>query len=251
MDIIVHHTNVAIDGTRLCSMGSFYDLENPQGDLEPISKVYDSETILRAADGIPFAPSVFAPASKTCYKRNLVSFISFSLTALFGIQVIWYLYANVQSGDNVMNRLLAPLFVAGLGLFVAMVANAVAYRLSADEEPTASPEWMAVSTSAHDSLELSHMVPPSDAEDHANAVEQVTEDEERGAASMEEREGRPSIHQFMNVFDGARQPGLLACGPESLLRQVRDVVGDRCAARVRQCIKGGAKIALYEESFQI
>jgi predicted ferric reductase len=70
-------------------------------------------------------------------------------------------------------------------------------------------------------------------------------------SSIETRYGRPTVHQFLNSLDEGRKPGLFACGPSSLLRDIRKATKERCLQRLQQCRRCEPSIALYEESFEI
>jgi predicted ferric reductase len=247
---ILHHTRAAQgDYNSDCLRAIRYDLENPQDDLRAVYETVTRNVVL--SNGIAFTPSQFAPVSRARWRQNLLPFAAFAFTSVVGLKLIWYFYVHVQSDDIIMSRIWSLIAVIAIGLAVAVIANVVVSRLRHDDQLVSPAEWTALSTSEHDSLELSHMMPWADDCDNGqlDAVVPVGEADHQ-TVSIEERHGRPSIHQFLNVFDNARQPGLFACGPERMLKQVRVVVEDRCAARLRQCIKGGAKIALYEESFQ-
>jgi hypothetical protein len=254
MKVVIHQTSSTM-AEGMTSMDSFVDtygdLENPQDDLQSVSddcyRTATGEANVQAGT-VPFTPSQFVPATRISYQRNMLSFVAFSLTCAVGLQIALMLYSHVQSADKVMSRLLAPIATTALGLAVAVAANFAVRRLSLDDESVSAAEWEALSTTADDSLEMSEMAVSSGDGDTGDAVMRV--EQQTSALSMEERVGRPSIHQFMNVFDSARLPGVFACGPEPLMQQVRAVVGDRCLARMQQCIKGGSTIALYEESFQ-
>ncbi|GKY99875.1 hypothetical protein MPSEU_000941200 [Mayamaea pseudoterrestris] len=256
--IVIHHTravNVSAGNALKLVQSSFSDVENPQDDSRASNgdgDIIERAPLELASGGVPFTPLQFTPVSATRHRHNVLPFTAFTVIAGLGLICIWSFYTNVQSDDAIITRFWAPVLVVVLALAVAVAANFVGQRLSLDDDPSAaSAEWTSVSTSADESLELSKMGSEvvSDVTDNVDAVMRVTTAGEP-SVSLEEILGRPSLHSFLNILDDARQPGVFACGPSSLMEQVRVVVGDRCAARLRQCIKGGAQIALYEESFQ-
>ena len=69
---------------------------------------------------------------------------------------------------------------------------------------------------------------------------------------LEEKQGRPSIHEMLNYVDSGRRPGLFTCGPLGLMQDLREHTEERCLLRVQQCMRGASHhIALYEEAFNM
>jgi hypothetical protein len=122
-----------------------------------------------------------------------------------------------------------------------------------------SAEWSAVKGYAEDgeeSLELRDLGSLTD-----DGVEKVdglglgsgnglTEGRVR-TVTIEEKEGRPSVHQLLISLYDAKQPGLFACGPALLMEKLRATTKERCLARCRQCLPEASQISLYEEAFEM
>jgi hypothetical protein len=138
----------------------------------------------------------------------------------------------------------------------------------------ASCESTSTTSSSYNSVELSEIGLQS-GNVHSNQLdvraELVSLDSynctDDNVSNMEERLGRPSMHQFVNILDTGSSPGLFACGPVEFLQDIRTTVLHRCLARCRQCVRRERKkrrssrtntsptqsstIAFYEESFEL
>jgi predicted ferric reductase len=271
LHIIIHRTG----RSRHASNGrvvSYTDLENPQ-DCEGTNTERGSPIAFAGQiQGLPFTPSRYSPGSKTSLKGNAASFLSFVVIAWMGLAGIWYLYRNHQSSNTVLPRLFAPIYMIVLSLVVSLAvhwlfAESIIGRYCGVNDdadgPILSSGWEEVETSeiaptmekSKSSLELGDINMVDLDLSHAaslDATSEVIEDhEDKKEARLEIRDGRPTVHQFMNSFDGSRSPGLFACGPTSLLNDIRRATNDRCLMRYRQCIQGKPRIALYEEAFEM
>ena len=70
--------------------------------------------------------------------------------------------------------------------------------------------------------------------------------------SLEEKRGRPTVHQMLQFVDSARRPGLFTCGPRGLMQDIREHTEERCMMRLQQCMRDASHhIAVYEEAFNM
>lgn len=227
--------------------------------------------------GFPFEPSVYAPGSKHSYRGNAASFLSFAAIAWGGLAGIWYFYIKWQTKNTTLARLCAPVFVVVLGVVISLSVHWWFTESSCGRnfcggsndalEPSAG--WTLIKTDEDEtesSLELGCVSGSAEATalpSFGPAIAVSCEAESRVKTSvdalddgsvnvqLEEREGRPTVYQFLNSLDGARCPGVFACGPSSLLDDIRTATKERCLIRFRQCIRGESYIALYEEAFEM
>lgn len=263
--IVIHHTDTSIlnDSEKTSSgssIGSTFtsfpmsDMENPQDDYEQTD---DMDTLTMHTHGLPFVPSQFTTVSKPTVCANGFLFVYFAVTVSVGLFVTWFCYSKVQSGNRVLSRLWAPVILLTWVTIMAVGVNVLGRRWNTDQA-VVSAEWTALSTVGDDSLEMSNVDTNAASmdKDGRDAIaiirDDLGDDERMSSVKVEdERKGRPSVHCFVNEFDDARSPGIFACGPESLLKAIRGVVKERCSVRLRQCIRGESRIALYEESFEL
>jgi predicted ferric reductase len=211
------------------------------------------------SDGVPFTPSIFAPGSKTSYIGNLPSFLSFSAVAWIGLGAVWYFYSKVQSKHEVFSRVWSPIFIIVLGVLVAVAVNIYARYGMEDSDAPMSAEWSAVKRDAEDGEdELVELRDFSSKDDTEEEIDGLGLDGGNGSTegrvrtvTMEEKEGRPTVHQLLNSLNKAKQPGLFACGPALLMQKIRSTTKERCLVRCQQCPHGNSQISLYEEAFEM
>ena len=278
MQIIIHRTGI-VDGKEVHHVASYSDLEeNPQDDPHlhidtsrdniaiPSAATDEDET---ASDGVPFTPSRFSPASKSSYRGNAASFVSFVATAWIGFLGVWVLYTEVQEKSaKIFSRIWSPIFIVLLSGSVAIAVNWSFSHIDSLRDDSDAPEaakWSPVTPYDHDdepdeeSLELrdmSHSTAAMSGDTDLAPTKETDRRKQQGLTyiQLEERQGRSTIHQFLNCLDEAKQPGLFACGPAPLLAEIRDNVQERCLVRVRQgCCSShrSPHIALYEEAFEM
>lgn len=218
----------------------------------------------------PFSPSVYTPGSKSRMQRNLPAFVSFSVVAWMGLAGIWILYINVQEKHETFPRIWAILYIVFLGIAASVLCNHFFGSYWSDYDPPDIGEWSLIEPSPNDcnNVELHEMKNESSLEKtnnntsfqetvHLPAKPVSESDVLETLASrnfiVEERSGRPVLEDLLNDFDGAKQPGLFACGPASLLQDIRKICIGGGSMRFQKCFRGQAKppIAFYTESFQI
>jgi predicted ferric reductase len=183
------------------------------------------------------------------WKANRMSLVS----ALSQISIIWlglfgvvYVLSKFLSGDAILPRLWGPLWITalsvGISCFAVLFSNS-GRHCGCDN----NIEWEPIRISedcTESSVELGNM---KEGESISKLPSVLAEE---GPLIVEEREGRPSIHQFINALDEARWPGLFVCGPVPLMNDVRRAVSARCDIRCRQC-RGEPNIVLYQENFEM
>jgi predicted ferric reductase len=246
--IIIHRTAmVASETKRVYPPLADMESQNPSGDRQLVSESIQENSL--GSGGVPFTPSRFAPGSKKSYIGNLPSFLSFSAIAWIGLVVVWYFYINVQSKKEVFSRVWSPIFIVVLGVLVAVAVNVSSrYGWDGSDAPMRK-EWSAV--------ELRDLSNRGD--DMAEDIDGLGLDRGNGSTevsgirtvTIEEKEGRPTVHELLNSLDEAKQPGLFACGPALLMQKLRATTKERCLVRCRQCSSGDSQISLYEEAFEI
>ena len=223
---------------------------------------------------VAFSPSRWGPKN-TC-RENLVSFVSSLLTTTAGLAGILYSYFQLQSKTTTLPRLVGPLFVLLLGMFVACISNEVSRRFgfgpeslqSAEFEPLDAvecddevhlPKETTVELREASSFRLQNQVTSGLVQHHPKtrtardgSCVLPESDEAMPFVELEERTGRASLHDFLNTLESAERPGLFSCGPLALMADLRDVTQQRCVLRLQRCATDNkAPIALYEESFEM
>jgi predicted ferric reductase len=239
--IILHRTAVVASETKR--------VYPPLGDMESQFTSDDRQLATESvhslgSGGVPFTPSRFAPGSKKSYIGNLPSFLSFSTIAWIGLVVVWYFYTNVQSTKEVFSRVWSPIFIIVLGGLVAVAVNISSRYGWDDSDAPLRAEWSAVELKDLRSL-------PDDTAEENDGLGLDSGDGVIRTVTIEEKEGRPTVHHLMNSLNEAKQPGLFACGPALLMQKLRATTKERCLVRCRQCLPGDSQIALYEEAFEI
>jgi predicted ferric reductase len=249
--IMVHRT----DGGGGDDMVATMFTDEPQEEEEEKEKASDLEMAMSSEEcssstaGVPFNPSRFSVGSRSRRVGNLCGALAFFSIAWLGLGIVWYCYSNVQQNKQVSQRIYAPLAILLLSLLVAALLNVVPNRLVDELDP--------IGTRRHQG-EWFDRVNDSDEEDDSSPIEMTSFDEhhqrtEDGgifevsqSATIVERKGRPTIADLLEGAWDARSPGLFCCGPPQLVRDLHTVAEEHCFGR---CVQ--AKIAVYDESFQI
>lgn len=275
IQILIHYTGHDKGNARPSYTG---DLQEAVSSTGP-----DDGGSSGVAAGMPFAPSCFTPASHTSFRSNLVVFVPYALTVSTSLYAVWYLYSNVQDGNEVVSRIWAPIAALIIALVVSVSVGAVLCSGVVQEEETENHEWTPVLGKSFDdddvematTMEMSCQgSPTSDANSSSagragsplplsttrgfdrperigDSPELASADEDEQTVMLEERNGRPTIHQLVQPLDKADRPGLFMCGPASLMNRVRDTVEARCSLRIRQCSRRSCRVAVYEETFEL
>jgi predicted ferric reductase len=254
--IILHRTAMVASETKRV-YPPVADMESPSDDRQLATESIQENSL--GSGGVPFTPSRFAPGSKTSYIGNLPSFLSFSTVAWIGLVVVWYFYSNVQSKKEVFSRVWSPIFIILLGVSVAVAVNISSRFGWDDSDAPMSAGWSAVKRDAGDELvELRDLSSRTDDTDTAEEIDGLGLDSGNGSTegrvrtvTIEEKEGRPTVHQMLNSLNKSKQPGLFACGPALFMQKLRATTKERCLARCRQCLPGDSQISLYEEAFEM
>jgi len=233
--------NGAISGTD--STLSVSTIGNNQQDNRNSEKIAGEAL----SKGVPFEPSRFATGSCTSLKGTLFVFLVFSVVSWVGLASIWWFYGTFITAETVASRARGLLVILANGLCMAILVNALASStyfqpmVVNDAEDIENEEE--VGFLLYD-IERLHSKQP------VAGVNKVSFD--TSVVSLEEKQGRPSIHQMLAFVDNARHPGLFSCGPIGLMQDIRDHTEERCMMRRQQCVHGASHhIAVYEEAFKM
>jgi ferredoxin-NADP reductase len=186
----------------------------------------------------------------TPLKVNRTSVVS----TLLQMAILWlgllgvvYILSNVLLGDAILPRLWSPLWITALS--VGFSCGALLFfnsgrHCGCDNNIEWEPLKISDEDCAETSVELGNMKEGEKISKTSGALA------EEDPVIVEHREGRPGIHQFLNVLDETTWPGLFVCGPVPLISELRRAVSARCDIRCRQC-RGESNIVLYEENFEM
>jgi ferredoxin-NADP reductase len=249
---------------------SYSDLEDPQGSDQSGRGAYVQAPSDRPL-AVPFIPSRFTP--KVSFRDNLVPFGVFLVTAWVGLAGTLYIYFHWMTQVSILPRAYSPIFILSLGGAVSWAALRImssssgtvdGHSLLLDDNCDDGPEpagWAPTAIEddlTESSVEMGPMkdiVPPASVawKSNGDAATEVAPFRSDGASSaqLEEREGRPTVHQLLNSLDDAHYPGIFVCGPRSLLNDIRAATRERCLLRCQQRASGEPQIALYEETFEL
>ena len=244
--------NISISSESTLSLEMNKELHNNQSHTEIASL------------GVPFAPSNFAIGSSTSLKGNRLGCLSFFVTTWVGLALIWWFY-NAQAKQEVMSRAWGMLAITGLGIAVAILVNTLArlplfYQEEINDSELDRFDFLPTTEEEEaDGLVRDIEMEVVHSEDIQDVSEDVYDTEELGSGnidasvvSLEEKQGRPTIHQMLHFVDNARRPGLFTCGPLGLMQDIREHTEDRCMLRLQQCVRGvSQQIAVYEEAFNM
>jgi NAD(P)H-flavin reductase len=255
--IILHRTSMVASETKRV-YPPLSHTESPSDDHQLIPESVEEDSL--GSDGVPFTPSRFAPGSKASCIGNLPSFLSFSTIAWIGLVVVWYFYSRVQSKKEVFSRVWSPIFITVLAVSVSVAVNISSRYGRDDSDAPMSAEWGAVKRDVEDGEELVELRDlsglPGDKVEEVDGLRLDSGNASAGGrvrrtVTIEEKKGRPTVHQLLNSLDEAKQGGLFACGPPLLMQNIRSTTKDRCFARCRRCLPGDSQITLYEEAFEM
>jgi predicted ferric reductase len=278
--IIVHYTGTQQQPSYV-DTAPYTDIECP--DFDSPGNDVDQDVALIDNAIAPFEPSRYSLASKQSYWSNMYSTVSFVLIYGVGFMIVWSLYMRSgTSSDNIFKRLYNPIFIVVYATIVSLAINYFGSTIQSacSHEKT---EFMSlhcdktycddtiIDSSSQNATEMSDMSPGNSLNERKqsevssldlSSLDDCNQTDEY-LSYIEERLGRPSIHQLVNFLDQGLSPGLFACGPTKFLDEVRTTVSHRCLARCRQCVRRERKqrrsrniesrdtIAFYEESFEL
>jgi hypothetical protein len=197
----------------------------------------------------------------------LLAFVSFFAIAWGGLISTWLIYKNYTAKDQVASRGWALLVIALMSLGVATLANSLGSLSYFQDDQFAETEAF---LSAEDTDGLVRSSSPDDIEmdtlDHSDELlgdgrqevvtglspPEGTSHNHSAVVSLEEKTGRPTVHQMLKFVDSARNPGVFTCGPHSMMYDIREQTKEKCLLRIQHCIRGASDhIALYEEAFEM
>jgi NAD(P)H-flavin reductase len=248
--IVIHWTGVATNESHRV-YPIVRDTENPQ-TCELISRVSED-----TSGGTPFTPSRFSPGSKAYYIGNLPTFLSFVTVTWIGLVAVWHFYSNVQDKTEVLSRIWSPIFVIVLAVSVAVAVNLSFRFVFEDNDALMGADWTPVKQESDECIEslelhnLSHAEVGGDKDTNGLRLDDTiaTKKGKLRTVVLEKKEGRPTMHHLLNSLDEAAQPGLFACGPASLMQELRTKTKDRGSIECRRFATRESRIAFYEETF--
>lgn len=239
---IIHHTG---DSTFV---PTYSDKENVISDAMKTQKPLQSS-------GIPFSPSLFSAESGATLKFNALRFLAFCSIAWTGLAAVWWLFAHVQDEEAVTMRITGLVAILIIGVAVALIVNLLADQTYFQREENAEEDsgtWQPLlEPDSTDSSNIEMEGLQNIEEGYGKLSDSDLDCSERPeTVILEEKQGRPSVHEILNYADGGRHPGLFTCGPLGLMQDIREHTEERCILRLQQCMRGASHhIALYEEAF--
>lgn len=262
--LIIHHTC----GTNLWPDVSRSDEESlveKQKSSRVATNVSSQHDLLSV--GVAFAPSRFAAGTSIDWRANVLAFISFVIIAWGGLLSTWLLYANHTHEKGITSRIWSLIAMGVLSASVAVFANALAeisfFRRGMSDEVEGAPltggrgllDDIVHTKSLDIGMDtLKHSERNLDEQKDKRLISDETggKNEDEEMVTLEEKYGRPTVHQMLKFVDGARCPGLFTCGPRELMQDMRASKEERCLLRVQHSIPGASNhIALYEEAFDM
>lgn len=235
IQIMVHRTG----GDDAVATKMFKD----EPDASDLEKAMSCEECSGSTAGVPFHPSKFSVGSRSRRVGNLCGALAFFSIAWVGLWIVWYCYSNVQEDKQVSQRMYAPLAILLLSLLVAALINVVPNRLVDELDP--------IGTRRHQGKWWDRVNDDSDEEDELppiemNSLEGGIVGVVTHSVTIVDKKGRPTIADLLEGSWDARSPGLFSCAPPLLVRDLHNAAEEHCFGR---CVQ--AKIAVYDESFQI
>lgn len=212
--------------------------------------------------GVPFSPSRFSTGSSSSVRANILCFLAFSGIAWMGFTSTWWLYKYGQVKEEVASRIWSMVALPVIGVGVAVVVNFLAglpyFQREDDVEET---RWAALPAIRQDmdggACSASIEMEAVHSDDALTTIDdwECNEDGSENAGdvvTLEEKQGRPTVHQMLRYVDNGKHPGLFTCGPVRLMQDIRENTEERCLLRLQQCVRGAShRIALYEEAFEM
>lgn len=170
-------------------------------------------------------------------------FASFSVVVWSGLFLIWYLYLTQQDEfSRLLARLWSPICVVLLGVVVSVISVC-----SRRTDNTRTAEYKPVGQSSNrGGIELHNREIQDDVVD--DCQERGDPTSAVSLSTIITECGRPCIPSMLESLEGKKgNVGIFACGPASLMQDVRLAV----KALKQGSERGGRTIDIYEETFEI
>ena len=195
--------------------------------------------------GGAFCPSLYSAGSSCSQIHVLIATLTFSTISWVGLWSVMALYHYNNAKEEILFRLVSPICVVAVGFFVSWLGKCL-FPLQGRRD--------AMSLRLHEGVVFTRVDDGSTGNivDDVLGHEDILEESISSTVTYDEKEGpRPTAHTFLKHLNSVRCPGLLMCGPVSLMDDLRDAAVERCSIRQCQCIPGDPNIAVYEEQFEM
>jgi predicted ferric reductase len=239
--IIVHRTPSA------------YNDENPSAFVDDAEAASSSKQAIQVeSTGGAFCPSLYSAGSSCSTIHILIATLTFSTISWIGLWVVLALYNYNNAKEEILFRFYAPICIVAIGFLVSWLAKCL-FPVEGRRD--------AMSLRLHDGGVFERVDDGSgdsggNMEEilghHDDILQETNSSMSNTTVTYEEREGpRPTVHTLLKQLDSARCPGLMMCGPTSLMDDLRVAAVEKCSIRRCQCIAGEPNIAVYEELFEM
>ena len=196
--------------------------------------------------GQPFAQSRYSFGIANSLVENLPLLTTFLITTILGLVGVWYFYSVFQDSEEVFSRIWVLCYLVVLGLATGLFLKfglAFCCRRPGDNDV----EFVPIRS---EDVEV-EMETVATADGLVNLSAGGIQRSENCGMSMEESEGRPSIHTLLNPLEESKYPAVFSCGPARLMNEVKSKTLGRCRMRLQRWVSGEPRIALYEEAFEM
>jgi predicted ferric reductase len=199
--------------------------------------------------GRPFAPSQLSPGASIA--DNLNKFVTHTTIAWVGLVLVWCLYSNVQSEEQIWQRVLAPLAISGLGYIVSALATRLPITDLIEQSSSLIDKRLFcfsslkkdATTTADETTHLMSGVSIARVDSFASCF---SLDEENPCEIMlRTSKCRPHVHNLLKETEGRDYPGVFCCGPSALTHEIYEEVHRRSQMEEHSCI------TVYDEVFLI
>jgi predicted ferric reductase len=232
VDIIIHQTQGQLDAAQSES-GS------------PARRHFHSEKSKDApvkSHKQPLTLSRFSPGASLA--DNLNTFITHTIISWVGLAVAWFLYSDVQSEEQIWQRSLAPVAILVLSYVVSILSTRrFGSTQSKDTLPKAS--ILEKATESNEKTQLLARVESMSSTDCYSFDEESPNEITLHTMNT----GRPDIRVFLDDLDGSRHPGVFACGPPALTKEIKDIAEEKSCLRAEYEDGQSPFVTIYDEVF--
>jgi hypothetical protein len=178
---------------------------------------------------------------------NLNKFVTHTTIAWIGLILVWFLYSNVQSKEQIWQRVLAPLAIIGLGLVVSALATRFPITDLLEQSSSMIDKrlfcFSGLKKDAKTPDETTHLLSRVSIASVDSFESCFSLDEENPCEIMlRTSKCRPHVHNLLEETEGWDYPGVFCCGPSALTQEIYDEVHRRSQME-QSCI------TVYDEAF--
>ena len=220
----------------------FHSVRRNPNDLK-VEEGFIDEELNTTPLSVVFEPSKFSAGMNSSVLVNTPIFFTFGIISWMGLYGIMLLFYANNAEEAILYRGWAPLFLVTLSIAVSILGTCVMHQINLEILDTARLHFGSVWSRINESDVTGTSQDLS--EPHCESSFPI-----HTTVTYEERQGRPTMHELLKALDDARCPALFSCGPKGITTELRHVTEEKCLIRIRQCVRG-AKIAIYQESFEI